>query len=391
MIYHKTPACFRCIFLPVKLILRLIRIIIHMLELDSWIITGEEVRSKQKLAIIYAGSEKNKNHLISLAFGHSYKEEYIGKAWFWKLPKMTRDTNFTPSLMVVEGSNFLRILFRKNNYFYIPCWVSGEVDISVDTSLLIKNKSLKSDLRRIRKNKLNFEITNELGKFRNFYHNMYVPHITQMHGRKAIIMNYDFMKKEFRNCELLLIKKEKEYIAGILLAYSKNGVCLWSIGVKNDNLDYVKAGAIGALFYFSVLHLKEKGFKKVNFGLSRPFLKDGVLQYKKKWEMRVVESNIPPKAGFIIKPLTKAAVIRAFFLNNPFICMDKGRFNGVIFAESDQSFLKQDFEKIYKDYYLRGLSKLIIYQFGEYRSREKGIVPAEFADRVTIRSAGNLF
>ena len=64
-------------------------------------------------------------------------------------------------------------------------------------------------------------------------------------------------------------------------------------------------------------------------------------------------------------------------------------FNAAIFVETDQSFSKTDFEKVYKDYYLPGISKLSIYRFGDCRMRE--IVPSEFSDRMTICSAESLF
>ena len=384
MIYHKTPTCLRCIFLPAKLIFSLIDI----LRLDLWIIMGQEITSKQKLVIIYAGSEENKNFLTKLAFDSSYRENYIGKTWLWKIFKRLKERGHDCSLMVTEVPKAFRILSGKKKCFHIPCWILGELDISVDTPSLIKHRSIKTDLRRARENKLHFELTNELPQFHNFYHNMYLPYITKVHSNRAIIVRYDVMKKEFRNCDLLLIKKEKEYIAGILLAYTKNRARLWSLGVKDGNSDYVKDGAIGALFYFSVHHLKEKGYKRVNLGGSRAFLKDGALRYKKKWGLQIVDTS---NMVFLIKPLSKTGGVKGFFLNNPFIYMDKMGFNGAIFVETDQSLSKKDFGKIYKYYYLPGISKLFIYRFGEGDSSMREIVPPEFSDRMTISSAETLF
>jgi hypothetical protein len=356
--------------------------------LDVWIITGEEILSKQKLGIIYIGSEKHKNFLTTLAFDNSYKEDYVGKTWLWRIFKTVKARGHVCSLMVAEVPKSSLIFFGKKKCFFIPFWVFGEVDISVDTSSLIRNDSLKSDLRRIRKNKLHFELTNEPAQFDNFYHNMYLPYIAKAHGNRAVIMKYDFMKREFGNCDLLLIKKEKEYIAGILVAYTENRVRLWSLGVKDGNSDYVRDGAIGAVFYFSVLHLQEEGYKRINFGASRAFLKNGVLRYKKKWYQKIVGTS---KMGFLIKPLSKTVAVKGFLLNNPFIYVDKMKPNGAIFAEAAQSFSEKDFQKLYKDYYLNGMSKLFIYRFEQGHSKSREIVPPEFSDRITICSAESLF
>ena len=388
MTHHKIPAGVRRILLRVELIRRIWEIL-NILILNVWVITGKEILSKQKLTIIYIGSEKHKNFLTKLAFDNSYKEDYIGKTWLWRIFKTVKARGHACSLMVAEAPKSSLVLFGKKKCFYVPFWVTGEVDISADISSLIRNKrSLKSDLGRIKKNNLHFELTNEPAQFDNFYHNIYLPYITKRFGNRAVIVTYDFMKREFRNCDLLLVKKEKEYISGILLAYTKNGARLWSLGVKDGNSDYIKDGAIGAIFYFSILHLKEKGYKKVDFGGSRAFLKDGVLWSKKKRGQKIVGTH---KIGFLIKPLSKTPAVEGFFLNNPFIYVHENRFNGAIFAEAGRSFSKEDFQRFYKDYYLNGMSKLFIYRFGESGSRTQEIVPPEFSDRVTIRSAETLF
>ncbi len=71
--------------------------------------------------------------------------------------------------------------------------------------------------------------------------------------------------------------------------------------------------------------------------------------------------------------------------------MDKEGFNSAVFVEDNQSLSKSDMEKLYKDYYLNGISKLFIYRFGEDNSKRQEIVPPEFSDRITIRSAESIF
>jgi len=292
--------------------------------------------------------------------------------------------------MVAEAPKSSLVLFGKKKCFYIPFWLQGEVDISADISSPIKSDSLQTDLRRIRKNKLHFEVTNQASQFHEFYYNMYLSFITKRHGKTAVLMRYDDMMQRLKagTCELLLISKENKHVAGQLLVYGEKVPRLWSVGVKDGNLSYLKDGVVAATIYFSVQYLKEKGYKKMNIGASRAFLKDGVLWYKKKWDRNIVGT---PKMGFLIKPLSKTTAVKGFFLNNPFIYVHENRLNGAIFAEAAQPFSKEDFQKFYKDYYLNGMSKLFIYRFGESSSRTQEIVPPEFSDRVAICSAESLF
>ena len=384
-IYHKTPKRAQFIYWPLKFIDKHI----NKLRYDIWILRGEESLSKQQMGIIYAyngGSKENMNLLIKLAFGRSYEEHYLGKLWLWKIDRTVKEKGCECSLMVLEAPESLRRLLMKN-CFYIPGWIFGEVDISDDSSLF-KNSSLQSDLRRIRKNRLHFEVRNEIDQLYNFYHNMYVPYISKAHDNRAIITDYDFLVHEFRKCDLLLIKKDQIYIAGCLISHKGNEPRLWSLGVKDANTAYINDGAIGALFYFAVKHLKGRGYNKVNFGLSRPFMNDGVLRYKKKWGLKIISAD---KIGFMIEPLSQTDGLCGFLLNNPFIFLEKQNFNGAIFVNNEHSFTGKDFERIYKDYYLPGMSHLNIYFNGVVNPGLLDAVPLELREIVKIYSAESFF
>jgi len=362
--------------------------LLDVLRPHMWVLKGREATSKNKLAVLYAGSELHKNYLMRLAFGSSCEESYLGKKWLWELSKTKRQGEHGCSLLVTEVFQPLSILFRKKNCFYIPSWVVGEVDLLDTDFQFSKNDSLRSDIRRIRKNKLNFIVTNELRHFQVFYYNMYVPYITRVHGNTALIFNYHYMVHAFKHCSLLLVKKEKDYVAGILIRCSRNGAKLWTLGVKDGDANYIHDGAIAALLYFSVLYLKKRGYEKVCFGASRAFLKDGVLRYKKKWNQKLVNTY---KRGFLVKPVLRTAGLQAFLLNNPFIFLDKGKFNGALFVENTQVSTKEDSEKTLKQYWLPGMSKLFVYQFGQQRSETLKTAAAQFSDTIAFRSAESLF
>ncbi len=389
-IYDKTPANLRWILYP----FRLIHALFNVFRPKVWVITGNEILSRQKLVILYAGHEVNKNLLVKLAFNSSCEDLYIGRKWLWDIRGIAKKKGYNCSLLVTEVPNFLRRLSEKMKCFYLPSWISGEIDASFEEHAIFNNRNntLMSDLRRIKRNKLYYEVAHELSQLQNFYYNMYLPYITKVHGDRSIIPSYDYVKSEFKrrgsSNTLLLVKKKEEYIGGVLLLCRKNKTKLWIGGLKNGNLDYVRDGAIGALFHFSVQYLKQKGFTRINFGGSRPFLKDGVLRYKRKWNQKISNRK---ETGFLVKMVSKTDGAKSFFLNNPFIYEDKTGLNGAIFVASDQSLSKSDFARIYKDYYVDGLSKLVIYQFDKTDSEIEGIVPPEYSDKITVRSTESIF
>ena len=388
--YHKILSCLRWIFSP----FRRIGTLFNILKPNVWIISGDEISSREKLVIIYAGREKDKNFLVKLAFDEAFEEKYMGKVWLWKIHEIAKGDSYDCSLMIVEVPRFFRSLLGKRNCFYIPSWVTGGIDISVDNPSLFKqrNTSLKSDLSKIRRNKLRFEVTKDLSRLHDFYCNMYRPYVNKAHGDSAVEMSYEYVKSKFTRSDLindlLLIKQGDEYRAGVLLSSRGDWARLWFLGVKDGNLNYVRDGAIGALFYFSIQYLSENNVTRIDFGASRPFLKDGVLRFKRKWNQRISREK---RMVFLFKPLSLTGGVKGFFLNNPFIYEERTGLNGAIFVANDQSLSKSDFTRIYKDFYLNGLSKLVIYQFGRTDREMLTIVPSELSEKITVRSAESIF
>ena len=187
---------------------RRIYVLVHKLRIDMWIISGKD-SLKTPVSIIYAGSEKHKNYIASLAFDNSYSEIHIGKKWLWKLFSIIYKRSYDCSLLVLEteANKTLYKLYKDKKSFFIPGWINGEVVISADISLLTKKENLNSDVRKINKNNLQFEVTNEESQFENFYNSMYLPFINKSHGNKTILMSHENMMSNMSLCDLLLVKK----------------------------------------------------------------------------------------------------------------------------------------------------------------------------------------
>lgn len=389
-IYHKIPASLCWLFSPVRLAFRLVDIS----KLDLWILNGKEINSQQELSIVYAGTEVNRNYLIKIAYGNSFNGKYLGRVWLWKIFDVVREKSPNCSLMVIAVDKLLWRLFTKWTYFDVPFWVSSLADISADSSLLWRGKDVKNAIRKVRNNKLSFEITQDPSQFDNFYYDMHRPYIAAAYGNRAIIHPYDDVKKEFKNGELLLIKKENQYIAGAILIYKKMQAGGRLVGVKDGNFAYVKEGAVAAIYYFAARRFKERGYKKVDFGLSRPFLKDGALRYKRKWGGSRIAYSSQADGIFLIAPLRKTPGLKAFLINNPFIFVDnidKRKINGAIFVDSGHPFSQEELDEMYKEYYFDGMSNLYIYEFGKNTGRGEKISSLKFSNKIKLCSAERLF
>jgi hypothetical protein len=359
-IYNRTRSWLRFLFFIALFAYRLF----HLLRANQWILRGQELNARQDLCIVFTGIEENKNYLADLAFGKSRQEERTGKKWIWQAITADRKCQ-VDCLRVTEVPRVLRSFLKKKYDFYVPCWINEEVDIENNTALSGGLKkiphSLHSDMLRVQKSGLCFEITHEHSHFDDFYYNMYLPFIAKRHGGKAIYLGYTNIKDSFKKGALLLVKKGEVSIAGGVIGITKNTGTTHALGVKNGSLEYVRMGALVALYYYSFVYLQNKGCKKINLGDSRPFLKDGVLNYKKKWNIQIVGQT---HTGLLLSFFPASKGIRSFLLNNPFVYADETGLNGAFFSDDD-CVSCDSLSRLNNKYYINGMRELYIFRIRE--------------------------
>jgi hypothetical protein len=359
------------------------------MRLNLWIIKGEEKTTKQEMQIMYFGRDFSRYYVKDLVFNNITEEKCMGKKWIWSTLKIAGKNYTNSSLLIAETGDFLAKILKDKQEFYLPCWIQGEMEIHSNIeNPYRRNKSLKNDFRKIFKYNLSYELTNEQAQFNLFYHDMYVPFATKRYREKAKITDYYELKMSFNKGELLMVKMDSIPIAGILIGYKKKQPLLHVLGVKDCNPEYIGFGAIAACYYHSINHLKERGFSSLNLGSTRPFLRDGVLNFKKKLGLKLVGES---GSGFLLKPLTKTDAVKAFLLNNPFIIKDKNHLYGVLFISPEQIDYQKFIEKIVHDHDVDGLSKFIFYLFEDNKSPIQISVPSELNNRIKFRNAREVF
>jgi hypothetical protein len=329
-----------------------------------WILDGLEVSTNHRLIVFFAGNEVQKNYIANIAFNDNFKELYIGEGCIWYLYYLIHKNIYNCSLAVIEGCFFYRYLCINKRDFYIPIWLESSVDIPLHPT----NRSSKTDVQRIRKNKLEYVITKDPDQFHDFYYNMYLPTVRMRHKNRTLEMGYGEMIQKVREgiCELLLVTKQGVSIAGGLILFNKRMPQVWSNGIRDADPIHWQEGAIGATCYFSSHYLAERGYKEMHMGLSRCFLRDGVLQYKRKRNSRVIGYG---KKRFIIKPLIRSEGVKGFLINNPFAYVKKNKLCGAVFVADAKQYSKENFEQFQKTYYLNGFSEFNIFSFNDVNSK----------------------
>lgn len=336
----------------------------------------------QPLTVVGSLTDQSKHFFLSRAFDGGYREadfgvarlaEVFGRAWARK-----KDG----SLIVVETSQTHFQRLKQDGWFFIPTWISGTVSLPIPEEFL-KRETVRSDLRKIRRQEFEYEITHDEARFNDFYHHMHLPYIRKTHGNAACLDSYAEKRRQCGEYDLLLVRQRGQDIAGMLIIHEPAAPRLWSLGVREDGVDHVKDGVLAALYHFSFEHLAARGFKCANLGSSRAFLHDGVLNFKRKLSQTIAHGSWQGIA-FKVSSLTPAT--RDFLQKTPFVFLADDQLQGAVFTEDELSLEK--IQKLEKDYLHPGLARLTIYSFHPVEKLKPLL--ASLVGRVEIRPAEEL-
>ena len=301
------------------------------LKTETWLLSGEEMQSHQKLTVCYTGLEQNRRYFAGLVFGKNYSGQYLWPGKFWPPANMVDTENSDYSMVVIEGLKPFGKLFSLRGYTYIPGWVGGGVFLPDDLTQLFKNRSIASDLSRIRRHNLTCEFTHDIKGLERFYLEMYQPLMQSRFGKTAFIPAFKNIQRAFSNCVLLTISKDGEPVSGGILSSGRKGGFLRFIGIKNGDVGYIHCGAMAAVYYYTVKYLHDRGCRYLNLGFTRPFLDDGALCYKRKWGYTITKEF---RSGFFLKISRTSAGVSEFLRRKPFIIRDRGQEYAVMFSDS---------------------------------------------------------
>jgi len=190
------------------------------------------------------------------------------------------------------------------------------------------SKSIKEDIRKMKKYGYNYEITQDLDKLKMFYYKMYIPYISWKYGKTGVYANFYAIKHLFeRGSKLLLIKLDDEYMFGGLFSIKKDKVFATFAGVMEGKFDYIQQGVITASYLYLIQLSKESGANIIDFGSCRPFVNDGVFVYKRKWGTKIEKTGNENTKIFSFKACNDSKGIKSFLTNNPFIYLEKNQLN----------------------------------------------------------------
>ncbi len=266
---------------------------------------GQTKSTGLPFSVVYVGEDKAiAAFWMNAILAENRKKHELGNRWVFSLPSLLKDKYPDASLLFVEENPLTPLFSFLRRGFLTPYWVQMEIDISkpIDQMNGKEKEGFEDVERRIRKNNLSCEFTDDRKKFEEFFHTMHTPFIRNRHEEESFFMSLKRARKIFEKAELCLIKKDGEAIGGLLIQTGTRAT-LRSIGLKDGNLEYIKYGTLGALYYFAIKMLGEKGYKVVDIGGSDPILNGGLTRFKSFLRAKVTPNTYLPLRFLRLIPL----------------------------------------------------------------------------------------
>jgi hypothetical protein len=352
-IYYAIPPRVRTLAQPVAVHSQLLK----RLRPETWIIEGLEKHSELPFSVcLYVTTDQYKSYLETLIFGSSFRSRYLGQAWLWKAFKDVPEAAANCSLIIAEVHELHLHLMGDQCGIVIPAWIRGSADLPRAPEGA-QRESTKKILRTIKKQEMEYEVASDQKSFDHFYDQMYVPHTRARHGATVHLSTRQVAKESFDLGELLLIKRQGEYVAGKLIKYEGDTAFVNYSGVQDGRMDLVHDGVLAAAMEFTLQHLEQRAFKTINFGQSRGFMNDGVLQFKKRYGQKIVSTS---SHKFLLRVLKNTKASQAFLQNNPFMFEQAGKLHGAAFVSDREPPAQHTLDSCQKHFSYPGLSKLLV-------------------------------
>lgn len=318
--------------------------------------------------LLIAGDEHRIEYMIDRFFEGEPRRDRLSKVPLWDLRRTLKRLQTSADLTVACVDKLSARRFFGAHYLAVPEWTSLMLTVPEDPSTLDRSsRSLKEDLRVVRRNSLTPGFTDATSDFEVFYHTMYVPFMVKRHGKQAVVRDIHQLRRRFYRGCLLWVRQSGQPIAGALLQSHGQVLRLLVLGTANGEWAPVKAGAIAALYLFTINHAKEQGCKLVDLGGSRPSLNDGLLQYKRKWGVGLTE-NRDIYYDFLVRWNSLNRPIVSFLSNTPLIFRDGKEFSAIKVICQDHPATKSELESIHRSMWIPGLQRLYLISTSGWRS-----------------------
>ena len=241
-----------------------------------------------RAAVLVAGSGHAADLLLRRLFPGGARSRDIAKVPVWRadsyIRKMASGADLT---MICTDKLSDRLLFR-SECLRVPDSIQVGLRTPEEIETLWRsNHSLQQDIRLVRSRGMEMSISREDADFEMFYRTMYLPFLTARHGDMARPRDKHWLHDQFLRGKIIWALREEERLAGVVVTVQDRVMHVLALATRHGDPGPMKGGAVSALYLYAIEHAREQGCSFIDFGISKGFLGDGILRYKRKWGMEI--------------------------------------------------------------------------------------------------------
>jgi hypothetical protein len=287
----------------------------------AWILSGASRSGREPLAVGFCGSEESKHYLAKFIFNGDWRDQALGRAWLHGAYGKALAACDAVALFLWEIPKSQRLIFRPAAFAILPTWIRMDVSLAPGAEMWSTMK-FRNTRNLFERHGLTREATKAAAAFDDFYSKIYHPYIKARHGSAAVAYSLEAARRDFMEDEreLLLLKRGPEILGGAVLGYANDEARFWQMGTNLDIEPGLANIASDALYYAMFMHVAEKRLPALHMGYCRPFLSDGILEYKRRWGARLAGSSRPGER-WGLRIVQETPALKSFLRNNPFIAM----------------------------------------------------------------------
>ncbi len=242
--------------------------------------------------MLFAGAPAAAAYLSQRFFAAAPDAETLGSVPVWRVAGELARRRPEVDLVVARLDRVSAALALDESYVAVPEWVGAQAPVPADVAGFCRqSKSLSHNLGRARRAGIQPEVSHAAADFDEFYDRFYLPFTRRRHGAENVVSNRARLRRCFRQGGIMWIRHGEERFAGLLFRTRGRSLDLVVIGMADEPFDPRREGAAFALVFHLFEHARRLGCTIVDFGISRPSLRDGLLLNKARWGARIVPSR----------------------------------------------------------------------------------------------------
>ena len=324
--------------------------------------------------IVFIGQEPVIPFLVYNLLGSPLDTVYVKDISIWSLRNEVNRLSLKADMLIVSANPIFLFFLKRKRSFVIPNVVEQRRTVLKHSSDSWEqifadldgafNKQAKKKLRnKIVKNGFYYEINHDISLFPFFYNDCYLPTAKTRH-RVKMIKSYSEVMGKFMEGEFLLVKRNKDILAIGVNQKIDSIYRNMFLGIANGEISLFREGIAEILYLFSYCEAVKKGCRELDFGGSRPFLNDGVLQYKKKWGARVEKYKSVTRSSRLIICNNRIET-QQLLMKNPFIHIRNGNLHGIVFFDEKIQMSDKELYELFNKSYHPGLLSIEICFMGK--------------------------